>query len=97
MVLAVVLFPLKLCDPQNMLKFFYWLQSLYGLGRLNCRLCRSACIRYSVSVGLSSFSSVLSGFGSERFLLNHFPVHHSVIAADVRLSSHFPLFHVVQF
>jgi hypothetical protein len=50
MVLAVVLFPLKLYDPQDMLKFVYSLENLYGFGRLNCPLCRSACIRCTISV-----------------------------------------------
>jgi hypothetical protein len=50
MVLAVVLFPLKLCDPNNMLKFFYSLHSLYSFGRLNCQLCKSACVRCTFSI-----------------------------------------------
>jgi hypothetical protein len=50
MALAVVFFPLKLCDPNNLFKFFYSLQVYMLLGRFNCRLCRSACIRCSISV-----------------------------------------------
>jgi len=96
MVLAVVLFSVKLCDPNNIWKFFYSLQSLYGFGRLNCRLCRSACIRCTVHVIGRCLLRIstrtwalpvgLSSFcsvsiGNEHFLSNPFPVHHSAIAA----------------